>query len=154
MKYLICCIVAIALCPQIQAQEINSPATTWKSAEKWIDEAKTETQGVEVKRDSFHRAVIKAVNSQVKQRKLTRAKAFVIKARMLTPAFRKELKSTFLTQMFLSKEDPDAVEAWWPRTEDGRIDTASIDWDQLVSQIEKWMNIILELIEFLNSQFA
>jgi len=108
------------------------------------DTAKTETMAVSQQEESgvkFHRALIQAAVKANKDGKLKRAELFKLRVAMLSPAFRQHAEDLAITQM--SASGSEGV----PMTPEGAVDRASIDWDALLSFLEKLIPIILQLIE-------
>jgi hypothetical protein len=98
---------------------------------------------VEVARgDNFHGGLVKAIRSAQKKGTITRRQALRLRVSLLAPSFRAEAKRLALVQMIFS-EDGDQL----PRTADGKIDEAKIDFEGLILFLEKLLPLLLQLLE-------
>ena len=112
----------------VQSQEI--PLTLTRPAA-------VETVG----RSDFHAAVIEASRKLVQSGELSRRDSLKLRVAMLSPAFRKHAEDLAVVQMFYSGDDG------VPMTETGHVDRAAIDWESLISFIERLIPLIMQLLD-------
>lgn len=91
---------------------------------------------------SLHRVVIAAAVKQQRAGQMTRLELFRLRVAMLSPAFRDRVADLAVVQIVASAEAdiPLQVDA------NGEIDKTAIDWEGLISFIERLMPLILQLI--------
>lgn len=101
------------------------------------------------KRNGFQLALVKAVKESRKKGEMSNRQALRLRVAMLSPAFRKQAEDLAVTQMaFSGTDDP------LPRGEDGKINRAGIDWDNLLVFLEKLLPFILQLLDMFASNSA
>jgi hypothetical protein len=101
---------------------------------------------IETATDKFNRNVIKSAVKAAKDGTITRRDVMRLRVAMLSPAFREQAQELAIVQMSASGSDAlgsDAV----PTDEDGRVIESAIDWDKLLSFIEKLIPILLQLLD-------
>jgi hypothetical protein len=101
---------------------------------------------VETSTDKFNRNVIKSAVKAAKDGTITRRDVMRLRVAMLSPAFREQAQQLAIVQMSASGSDAlgsDAV----PTDEDGKVIETAIDWDKLLSFIEKLIPILLQLLD-------
>jgi hypothetical protein len=99
-----------------------------------------QSEDIEVKEakagDTFHRNVIRAAVKAQRNGEITRKQLIRLRVAMISPAFREQAKEMATIQMSASGNS-DKI----PRIGE------NIDWDQLLSFIEKLIPLILQLID-------
>lgn len=91
--------------------------------------------------DSFHREVIRTALSEVRKGNLSRRDMIRLRVAMLSPSFREHAKELAIIQMASSGSEN------LPFTESGTVDEAAIDWEGLTAFMEKFIPLLLKLIE-------
>ena len=110
------------------AKALNGPAET-QSAD-------------EVKIDKFHRSLRKAIKSAVRNGSLSPAKALQLRVRLMAPAVRAAAEDLAVAQMAFS-EDAEIL----PYDVNGKVERASIDWDNFLAFLEGLIPLILKMID-------
>ncbi len=93
-------------------------------------------------RSDFHKGVVKAVGAAVRKGELSRSASIRIRVAMLSPAFRKHAEDLAVIQMAFSGDDV-------PVNDDGTLNRAGINWEELIIFLEKLLPLILKLLEFI-----
>lgn len=93
--------------------------------------------------NGLHRSVIKAAVKMQKEGKLSRLDLIRLRVAMLSPSFRDRVEDLAVVQILSSPVD----EVPFDVSEDGSVDRASIDWDKLMSFLERLVPLILILIK-------
>lgn len=90
----------------------------------------------------LHKVVIEAGIKAQRSGDITRLQLFRLRVAMLSPAFRDRVEDLAVVQIMASNE------ANIPLTvaEDGTIDRTAINWDELITFIERLLPLILQLI--------
>ena len=91
--------------------------------------------------DSFHASMVKALKSAADSKQITKRQSRRLRIKLLSPAFRAEVKELAVTQMAFS-DDAD----WLPRSADGKVQVGDIDWSEIISFLEKLIPLIERLI--------
>lgn len=105
----------------------------------------------ETRGDVFHSAVLKAARARIEHAKTgadtikARIEYWRIRKAMLLPKMRAEIKELAEMAIVLEVKSGDSSPA--VPIVDGEVDTASIDWDQLLEFLEALIPIILLLLE-------
>lgn len=107
------------------------------------DETPTTQELAIPKKDGFHLALLKAIKDRRKKGEMSAVQALRLRVALISPAFRKKAEDLAVTQMAFSGQDSDVLK----RTEDGKIDRASIDWEGLTLFLEKLLPFLLQLLE-------
>ena len=94
------------------------------------------------RKSEFSSAVIQAAVSAQKKGQIKRLELLQIRLAMLSPSVRARAEDLVVMDLAAS-----GIEGVYTLGADGKIDRASIDWDQLLSFIEKLIPIILDLIK-------
>ena len=91
---------------------------------------------------AFQGAVLDAIKQARKNGQMTGRQALRLRVAMLSPSFAERAEDLAVTQMaFAGTDEP------LPRTTDGKIDRASIDWKTLLTFLEKLLPFLLELLD-------
>lgn len=108
-------------------------------------EPRPETDPSEVsalKKSDFSKNVIQAAVTAQKKGQIKRAQLWQIRLAMLSPSVRAQAEDLVVMELSAS-----GLEGMYTLDADGKIDRASIDWDQLLTFLEKLIPIILDLIK-------
>lgn len=93
-------------------------------------------------KDRFRRSLLKAIASARKKGEINGRQAIRLRVASFSPAFLERAEELAVVQMVFSGESDDAI----PRTDDGKVDKTSIDWDAFASFLERLLPLILQLI--------
>ena len=129
-------LLAVISTAPLSAQDWTSPNNLSGPVTRQIDQIPIEQA------DGFRRSLIKAIRQRVQSGELSRRDAIRIRVAMVSPAFREHCENLALTQIVFSGTTTDLVQY----DEDGKIERASIDWDNLIGFLERLLPLILELI--------
>lgn len=94
----------------------------------------------EVRRSVFHRSMLQAIVRARQDDKITRRDAVRLRVALWSPAFRDAAEDLAIIQMAFSGD------AGVPVNDDGSIDRSRIDWEALLSFLERLLPLILQLI--------
>ena len=123
-------VLMFIICVPVYGQNVTVPA---------------EPPAVEMKlpvKSEFRQAVAAAVKSARKKGEMSARQALKIRVALLSPAFQQRVEDLAVTQMaFAATDEP------LPRTADGKVDRANINWSELLVFLEKLLPFILELLD-------
>jgi hypothetical protein len=91
--------------------------------------------------DNFHREIIRAAVKLQRDGKIKRADVVRLRVAMIAPAFRKQAEDLAIVQMSASGSEATPIGA------DGQIDRASIDWAGIAAFLEKFIPLLLQLLD-------
>lgn len=104
--------------------------------------------------DRFQSALGKAVRSARQKGAISARQAIRLRVALIAPAFRQRAEDLAVTQMAFGQSGDDEP---LPRSDDGTVNRAAIDWDNLLSFLEKLLPLLLQLLDAFataNLQFA
>jgi hypothetical protein len=112
-------------------------------------EPKKSTVAEQVSENKFRRVLLKAAQSAAAKKEISRGDVIRLRVASLSPAFLAQAERLAVVQMAFSGEEV-------PVDDDGKIETSKIDWDALLSFIERLIPLILKLIDLfaLNQLFG
>jgi hypothetical protein len=94
----------------------------------------------EVSQNKFRAALLKAAQASAKSGELKRLDVIRLRVATLSPAFLKQAQELAVIQMSFSGEDV-------PTDADGKIEVNRIDWEGLITFLERLLPLILKLID-------
>jgi len=97
----------------------------------------------EVSNLKFRAALLKAVDSAVKNGDISRVTALRLRVRSLAPAFLEQVKDLAVTQIVFSGEESEFV----PIGDDGKVLVNGINWEGLIAFLERLIPLIIKLMD-------
>lgn len=97
----------------------------------------------QVSRNPFRQALLKAADAAAKKGELRRLDVVRLRVATLSPAFLERAQELAVIQMASSGEDLGDL----PTDENGKIEVSRIDWEGLISFLERLVPLILKLID-------
>ena len=97
----------------------------------------------QVSRNPFRQALLKAADAAAKKGELRRLDVVRLRVATLSPAFLERAQELAVMQMASSGEDLGDL----PTDADGKIEVSRIDWEGLISFLERLVPLILKLID-------
>ena len=97
----------------------------------------------QVSRNPFRQALLKAADAAAKKGELRRLDVVRLRVATLSPAFLERAQELAVIQMASSGEDLGDL----PTDADGKIEVSQIDWEGLISFLERLVPLILKLID-------
>ena len=94
----------------------------------------------EVSNNKFRSALLKAAQSAAKSGELRRIDVIRLRVATLSPAFLEQAQELAVIQMAFSGEEV-------PTDADGKIEVSRIDWEGLISFLERLIPLILKLLD-------
>ena len=94
----------------------------------------------EVSSNKFRSALLKAAQEAAKSGELRRIDVIRLRVATLSPAFVEQAQELAVIQMAFSGEEV-------PTDADGKIEVSRIDWESLISFLERLIPLILKLID-------
>ena len=96
----------------------------------------------EVSNNKFRAALLKAAQEAAKKGELRRVDVIRLRVATLSPAFVEQAQELAVIQMAFSGEEV-------PTDADGKIEVSRIDWEGLISFLERLIPLILKLLDLL-----
>jgi hypothetical protein len=97
----------------------------------------------QVMANKFRQSLLRAANEAAKSGEIRRVDVIKLRVASLSPAFLEQAQQLAVIQMSMSGEDLGDL----PVNDDGKIEVSRIDWEGLITFLERLIPLILKMID-------